>query len=569
MEAELVVKQAGSEPKRIDLEGEVYIGSSPDCQIQVEHRTPNKRFAKILCSSSKIMFVELADGASFQINGKRARKAEVLKLNDSIKLDNYEIVIEPKGKKVESSPEQMGEESEAAPSLLDAIQQRRVHETKPKGVEGLDAITDEHKAKEIELRADIHKKLIEEMNLRKFDISQLGDKELRQKTEEVLKRLLAGIKLPAFIDKKRFIKDLLDEALALGPLEDFLADPTITEVMVNRKDQIYVERGGRLELTDKVFSSDEAIKAVIQRIVAPLGRRIDESSPMVDARLKDGSRVNAVIPPIAIKGPSITIRKFFQKKLTADDLIRFETLTPNMVEFIKLCVENRKNIIISGGTGSGKTTTLNVVSSFIPSRERIVTIEDSAELRLPQEHWVSLEARPPNIEGKGAIPIRQLVINALRMRPDRIVVGECRGGETLDMLQAMNTGHDGSLTTLHSNSPRDTLARLETMVMFSGVELPSKAIREQISSAIDVIVHQTRFPCGSRKITHITEVQGMEGDTIILSDIFLFKQEGYGPDGKVRGRFVATGHIPRFVHDLRERGIPVDISIFDEGVQGS
>jgi pilus assembly protein CpaF len=303
---------------------------------------------------------------------------------------------------------------------------------------------------------------------------------------------------------------------------------------------------------------------VIERIVAPVGRRIDESSPLVDARLKDGSRVNAIIPPLSLKGPCITIRKFKRDALTMDDLVRHRTIAPQMAEFLDVCVKFRKNIVISGGTGSGKTTTLNILSSFIPEDERIVTIEDAAELQLPQAHWVQLESRPANLEGKGAITIRDLMKNTLRMRPDRIVVGECRSGEALDMLQAMNTGHDGSLTTLHANTPRDALARLETMVLMAGMDLPVKAIREQIASAVQIIVQQTRLPDGSRKVCFISEIAGMEVDVITLQDIFSFKQEGFDEAGRVRGRFIASGFVPKFYDDLQRRGIPLKMNIFHQ-----
>jgi len=397
-----------------------------------------------------------------------------------------------------------------------------------------------------------------------MDFGREPSAEIRARTREVLEKILEEHRdsIPPELSRERLAKEVLDEALGLGPLEDLLDDPEITEVMVNRKDRIYVEKRGKLFLSGRRFSSDRAILNVIERIVSPLGRRIDESSPMVDARLKDGSRVNAIIPPLAIQGPTLTIRKFSKDPLGIEDLVRFGSLTREMGEFLRLSVHHRKNIIISGGTGSGKTTLLNVLSAFIPSDERIVTIEDAAELRLPQEHVVSLEARPPNIEGKGAVTIRDLVKNALRMRPDRIVVGECRGGEALDMLQAMNTGHDGSLTTGHANSPRDIIARLETMVLMSGMELPVRAIREQIASAIDLVIQQSRFRDGTRKVTHITEVQGMEGEIITLQDIFVFKPRGYDPDGKVLGEMVSTGFIPRFIEDLREQGEKIPIEIF-------
>lgn len=332
--------------------------------------------------------------------------------------------------------------------------------------------------------------------------------------------------------------------------------------MVNRFDRIYIERKGKIQLSGKQFTDNRQVVEVIRRIIAPIGRRIDESSPMVDARLADGSRVNAIIAPLALSGPTLTIRKFSKDPYTIRDLIKFGTLTDPMADFLRLCVTYRKNMCISGGTGSGKTTLLNVLTSFIPNDERIVTIEDAAELRLSQEHVVSLESKPPNIEGEGAIPIRKLVMNSLRMRPDRIVVGECRGGEALDMLQAMNTGHDGSLTTLHANSCRDAIARLETMVLMAGMDLPAKAIRDQIASAMDLMVHTARLTDGTRKITKIAAVGGMEGDIITLQDIFEFKQSGYDGSGKIIGKYEATGSIPSFIHELRQRGIEINMGIF-------
>ena len=365
-------------------------------------------------------------------------------------------------------------------------------------------------------------------------------------------------------ERHRLFEQIAAEILGFGPLQPLLEDETITEVMVNGAKNIYIERAGKIIRMPMTFESDEHVMRIIDRIVAPLGRRIDESSPYVDARLPDGSRVNAVIPPISLVGPVLTIRKFFKSPLTIEQLIQFGTLTAEVVQFLKACVESRLNIIISGGTGSGKTTLLNILSQFIPADERIVTIENAAELQLRQEHVVTLESRPPNIEGKGEVTIRQLVINCLRMRPDRIIVGEIRDEAALDMLQAMNTGHDGSMTTAHSNSPRDTLTRLETMTMMAGMELPARAIREQISSAIDLVVHEERMRDGTRKLVAITEVSGMEGDVITMTDIFVFEQSGY-EDGKVVGRLRPTGLRPKFIDKIDAAGIHLPASIFGIG----
>ncbi|WP_088007109.1 CpaF family protein [Indiicoccus explosivorum] len=370
------------------------------------------------------------------------------------------------------------------------------------------------------------------------------------------------IKATENLDKLK--EELTNDLTGYGPINPLLLDENVSEVMVNGPNMVYAERGGKLELTDVTFRDNEHVMAVLEKIVAPLGRRIDESSPMVDARLKDGSRVNAIIPPLALGGPTITIRKFSKDPFTIHDLVRFGTLTEEMAEFIRACVEAKLNIFVSGGTGSGKTTTLNVLSSFISNEDRIVTIEDAAELQLGQEHVVSLETRPPNIEGKGAISIRDLVRNSLRMRPDRIVIGEVRSGEALDMLQAMNTGHDGSLATGHSNSPRDMVARLETMVLMAGMDLPIRAIREQIAGALHVIIQQSRLKDGSRRITNITEVQGLEGDVIVLQDIFVFRQSGLDENGKIIGKLVPTGIRPQFYERMEYEGIHLPASIFVE-----
>jgi pilus assembly protein CpaF len=394
----------------------------------------------------------------------------------------------------------------------------------------------------------------------KLDLS--NQVEVRRQIEEIFSKAVdeEGLALTR-AERVRMLEQITDEIVGLGPLEPLLRDESITEIMVNGPRQIYIERAGKIELTNVTFQNDDHVMRIIDRIIAPIGRRVDESSPMVDARLVDGSRVNAVIPPISLVGPVITIRKFAASPFTVEDLIRFGTSTPEMFDFLKACVEARLNIFVSGGTGSGKTTMLNILSSFIPNDERIVTIEDAAELQLRQEHVVTLESRPPNIEGKGAIPIRELVRNALRMRPDRIIVGECRSGEALDMLQAMNTGHDGSMSTGHANTPRDMLSRLETMVLMGGVELPLRAIREQVASAVDLIVHQNRLKDGTRKITHITEVQGMEGEVIVMQDVFIFEQTGL-LDGKIQGQLKATGIRPKFTEKFEVMGIHLPPGLF-------
>src|SRR5690349_6963473 len=414
-----------------------------------------------------------------------------------------------------------------------------------------------------ELRQRIHHHLIEELGPILYD-TRLSEDDLRRRVNEQLHAALAQERAPlSAADKAQLIQDVADDILGYGPIDRLLKEDDVTEVMVNGPDSVYVERAGKLEKDPVTFVDEVHLRRIIDKIVSEIGRRIDEANPLCDARLPDGSRVNSVIHPLAIGGPFLTIRKFSKEKLQVDDLIRFGTLNAHSARFLQACIVGRLNVIVSGGTGTGKTTTLNVLSSFIPSDERIVTVEDAKELQLHQDHVLALEARPPNIEGKGQITIRDLVKNTLRMRPDRIVVGECRAGEALDMLQAMNTGHDGSITTIHANTPRDTLSRLETLVLMAGFDLPVRAIREQIASAIDCIVQLTRLRDGTRRITHITEIQGMEGDVITLQDIFLF-DFGMGVDehGKFRGHLKATGTRPRFAEKLQDYGIRLGPEVF-------
>lgn len=433
------------------------------------------------------------------------------------------------------------------------------------------AVDSQEKDEILILKQRIHNRLIGELNLKRLDLKTFSDlsrtKELRKKAEVMVVNLLteeAGSFIPSQEVRKKLVKEILDEALGLGPLEDLLADPEITDIMVNNKDEIFIERKGKIVLTSKKFISNEQVKTAIERIIAPIGRRIDESVPMVDARLPDGSRVNAIISPLSLTGPTLTIRKFRKERFTIEELIRINTLNQPMFEFLKACVLARKNIIVSGGTGSGKTSILNILSEFIPDNERIITIEDAAELKLRQDHWVRLESRPANIEGKGSITIRELFKNTLRMRPDRIIIGECRGVETLDMLQAMNTGHDGSMTTIHANSTYDVLTRLDSMILMSGVELPIRAIREMIASAVDLIVHTTRLSDGTRKIIQIAQITGMKDETSVdIKDIFDFKQSGIDANGNVIGTFRATGYIPSFVEEMKVKGIILPEGIFN------
>ncbi|MEZ4704638.1 MAG: ATPase, T2SS/T4P/T4SS family [Bdellovibrionota bacterium] len=421
------------------------------------------------------------------------------------------------------------------------------------------------------LRTKIHLRLIDMMDFRKLTPEELVKQDdasmeaLKTKTREAILKIVDQMpEVSSRSERQQLVKEVLDEAVGYGPLEDLLSNPEVSEIMVNRSDQIYVERNGKLTLINARFTGNKQLMGVIERIVAPIGRRIDEKTPMVDARLRDGSRVHAIIPPLSIDGPMLTIRKFNQDGIGPEQLIKYGAITEEIADFLRACVQARLNILISGGTGTGKTTLLNALSSFVPSNERIITVEDSAELNLPQEHVGRLESRPANLQGEGEIPIRELVRNTLRMRPDRIIIGECRGAEALDMLQAMNTGHDGSMTTIHANSPRDSIARLETLVMFAGMDLPSRAIREQIASAVQLIVQLSRLSDGSRKVTAVTEVTGLESSTVSLQDIFKFKEKGVDSQGKVKGSFVATGLVPTFASAFKKKGIKLPKGLFSE-----
>jgi pilus assembly protein CpaF len=416
------------------------------------------------------------------------------------------------------------------------------------------------------VKTAIHRRLIQKLNLDK--LTEVNREEVRREVGQILEALVVGESTPMNLqERERLAQEVLDEVFGLGPLEPLLADPTVSDILVNGHKRVYIERRGMLEQTNIQFRDDAHLMAIIDRIVSAIGRRVDESSPMVDARLADGSRVNAIIPPLAVDGPSLSIRRFGRDPLQADDLIRNNSLTPAMMDLLRGCVKARLNILVSGGTGAGKTTFLNVLSSNISDRERIVTIEDAAELQLHQDHVVRLETRPPNIEGKGAIAQRQLMINSLRMRPDRIIMGEVRGEEALDMLQAMNTGHDGSLTTIHANSPRDAISRLETMVAMSDLNIPERAIRNQIASAIDVVVQVSRLSDGTRKIISIAEITGMEGEIVTMQEIFIFRKRGIRETGEVLGDFVPSGIRPKFAERLLVTGIALPMAMFEVPMQ--
>lgn len=602
---QIEIRQGNGQAQRLQVPNEAVIGKSSQCEIRLESWRVGKEHARLHTTPSGVLIEDLGQFSGTSVDGQRIEGHHgPLTAQNTIEIGPFKLRVSAiDGKDVVQAASVLSRSSTAGERnhmATQALAESRAHalrvqeeiqrQTTEIAAAGQDSSTStststniskgtsfalvvapdpKRKQEQFEWRQRLHAQLIDTMDLRRHDIHGMADELLQAQTEKLIGQLIEKNEsdIPSHLDRKALLQQVLHEAIGLGPLEELLADDTVSEIMVNRYDEIYVERDGRLSLHSVAFTGDKAVMGVIERIVAPLGRRIDESSPMVDARLKDGSRVNAIIPPLALKGPCITIRKFAKRKLNAQDLVQFNAISQDMAAFLELCVVARKNIIVSGGTGSGKTTLLNILSNFIPRGERIITVEDAAELKLNHEHLISLESRPPNIEGKGAVPIRDLVRNTLRMRPDRIVVGECRGPEALDMLQAMNTGHEGSLTTLHANTPRDAVARLETLILMAGMDLPLSAIRDQISSAVDIIVQQTRFSCGSRKVTSITEVTGMESGKLQLQEIYRFQSQGYASDAKgqprIQGHFTACDMVPTFLDELRATGVPVDMRMYE------
>ncbi|MCQ2388253.1 MAG: Flp pilus assembly complex ATPase component TadA [Kiritimatiellae bacterium] len=543
-------------------DGTYIIGRGRAAKIVLPYAEVSERHALLMIRNGAVSVEDLRSANGTYVNGVRIDGVTALSPDAVVQIGNCVFRVTPA--EYEDGEEGAEAEPEAAATPAPApAPVATVPEPEPEAVRKRDPMAEIRR----QVCEQIQGELITRLDLKRLTVAGVDreglEKQARAKIHEIVEEVKRNGKLPRGIDAARVEQDVFNEALKLGPLEDLLADEAVTEIMVNGPDQVYIERGGRLQLTDLQFTDDASVLSVIERIVSPIGRRIDESQPYVDARLADGSRVNAIIPPLALSGPTITIRKFAKKKLTVEDFINYGTWNRNAAEFMKACVMLRKNVVVAGGTGSGKTTLLNLLSCFIPPGERIVTVEDAAELKLVQPHVVRLESRPPNVEGRGAVTIRDLVKNCLRMRPDRIIVGECRGGEALDMLQAMNTGHDGSLTTVHANSPRDVVSRLETMVLMSGMELPSRAIREQIASAVDVIIHESRMSDGSRKVTAISEVTGLEGQQIVMQDIFSFRQTGVSETGKIIGEFKPTGAVPTFYENLKSRGLYLDPKMFD------
>ena len=537
------------------------IGRSESSGFCIPDKKVSRRHAEIVSDGENVFITDLSSRTGTRVNGRAIAQRTPLCIGDTIQIGETDLVLEKT------------EDAQAAPlprTTAPAKTEPPVRTEKTQTQRNLplysaqESLAELYSSSMLTLAKRVQTRVLELLNI-DAAAKEISNSEMRPKVADAVDQILREIRheIPSSVKLDQFRQILLDDLIGLGPLSPLLRDGSISEIMINGPDNLFIESKGLLYRSAAKFNSESHLQAIIQRIVEPLGRHIDAASPMVDARLEDGSRVNAVIPPLALDGSLVTIRKFASKKLTDDDLIKFGSLTKPMALFLREAVRARRNILVSGGTGSGKTTLLNILSQFIPEKERIITVEDSAELRLSHENLCRLEARPANVEGQGRITIRDLVVNTLRMRPDRIIVGECRGAEALDMLQAMNTGHDGSMTTCHANNPRDALSRRENMVMMAGFELPSAAIREQIASAIHLIFQQTRLHDGSRKIVKISEVTGREGNTILLQDIFTFEQEGFDENFHVIGRHTATGNIPTFVDELRQAGdLELDMSVF-------
>ena len=539
-----IIAADGVREVKLPAAGSVSIGRLSESGLRLDAKSVSRRHAELSVKDGVVTLTDVGSSRGTLLNGEKIEPGKGVRLapGDEIRIGDFRLVVPHADveSSVPAAPEVAFSSAYADTALLYG--------------DGM-----------LALQRKIHAIILSRLNAGVKAANLAADKDLAHRAEKCLDEVLRELRheIPETVDPALFRQALVDELLGYGPISPMLRDPAVTEIMVNGPDRVFVESKGVLYETGARFMNEGHLVQLIKRIVEPIGRHVDDASPMVDARLPDGSRVNAIIPPLALDGASLTIRKFADKKLTTDDLIGFGSMTRDMAVFLAEAVRQRQNILVSGGTGSGKTTLLNILSQFIPERERLVTIEDSAELKLSHRNIVRLEARPSNIEGKGRVAIRDLVVNALRMRPDRIIVGECRGAEALDMLQAMNTGHDGSLTTAHANNPRDAMSRLENMVMMAGYELPSSAIREQIASAINLVVQQSRLADGSRKIVKIVEVTGREGDVIQMQDIFEFRQTGFDDQGRIQGYYSATGNIPYFIDELRQRGVlTIDMAIF-------
>ncbi len=537
------------------------IGRHSECDIVLTGSGVSRKHARFLFINGTVFIEDTGSSIGTKVNNVKIEEMTELTSADVVQIAGFKLSFSDGNAQLKQPAPvitQKKEEPVSAPAPAPASQVNNF-------LDEFKNVSVLYETGTMDLKRKIHEDILERLNLSEDILKDTANEEVLSKVEVCLDRVLKERRheIPRTIPLDLFRQALLDELIGFGPITPLLRSPRVSEIMINGPDCIFVESRGLLYESGVRFFNSQHLLSIIQRIVEPLGRHVDDASPMVDARLPDGSRVNAIIPPLSLRGASVTIRKFADKKLTTDDLINFGSMTREMALFLEEAVRSRQNILVAGGTGSGKTTLLNVLSLFIPEGERVITIEDSAELKLTHRNIVSLEARPANIEGKGKVSIRDLVINTLRMRPDRIIVGECRGAEALDMLQAMNTGHDGSLTTCHANNPRDALTRLENMVMMAGYELPSRAIREQIAGALNLIVQQTRMPDGSRKIVQISEVTGREGDVILMQDVFVFEQTGFDTNGKVMGYHTATGNIPYFIDELRKTGrLKLDMSVF-------